>query len=306
VNDPETGASAKDRASAAIQIAALADGATEEAKRRAREAAAGPDLPITPLGSGSDYTPFVQHLGIASINLGYGGEGEQQGVYHSQYDTYEHFARFGDPGMRYEVVLAQTAGRLVMRAADADVAPLQFGDLAAGLQTNLDEVEKLTAVSRERSATQDRLLDQRAFDLVADPTKASAPPLRLGVVPDIDFAPLQAAITRLKASADAYDVALAAAPALSPTTQARLDAALIGVERALTDPRGLPGRPWYVHLIYAPGMLTGYGAKTLPGVREAIEGRRWPEAQDFIGRTATAIDAARTRIEAASAIVKGG
>ena len=81
---------------------------------------------------------------------------------------------------------------------------------------------------------------------------------------------------------------------------------LIGVERALTDPRGLPGRPWYVHLIYAPGMLTGYGAKTLPGVREAIEGRRWAEAQDFIGRTAAVIDAARARIEAAVAIVNGG
>ncbi|HEY1427255.1 MAG TPA: M28 family peptidase, partial [Caulobacteraceae bacterium] len=195
VKDPETGASAKDRASAAIQVAALSDGATEEAKRRAREAAAGPDLPVTPLGSGSDYTPFVQHLGIASINLGYGGEGEQQGVYHSQYDTYEHFARFGDPGMRYEVVLAETAGRLVLRAADADVAPLQFGDLAANLQTNLDEVEKLTAVSRERSAMQDRLLDQHAYDLAADPTKPSAAPPRLGVAPDIDFAPLQTAIT---------------------------------------------------------------------------------------------------------------
>jgi len=305
VKDPETGVGGKDRAAAAMEVAALADGATDEAKRRAREAAAGPDLPIRPLGSGSDYTPFVQHLGIASINLGYGGEGQQQGVYHSQYDTYEHFARFGDPGMRYEVTLAQTAGRLVLRTADAEVAPLQFGDLAANLRTNLDEVEKLAAVSRERAATQDRLLDQHAFDLAADPTKPSAPPPRLSVAPDLDFAPLETAIARLKASAEAYDAALAAAPELPAATQAKLDAVLIGVEHALTDPRGLPGRPWYVHLIYAPGMLTGYGAKTLPGVREAIEGRRWSEAQAFIGRTAAVIDAARERIEAATAIVKG-
>jgi N-acetylated-alpha-linked acidic dipeptidase len=305
VKDPETGASAKDRAMAALQVAGLADGATDEVKRRAKEAAIGPDLPILPLGSGSDYTPFVQHLGVASINLGYGGEGEQQGVYHSQYDTYEHFARFGDPGMVYGVVLAKTAGRLVLRAADADVAPLQFGDLAENLAANLDEVKKLTAATRERSATTDRLLDQHAFDLAADPTKASAPPPRDDAVPMLDFAPLESAIARLKASAADYDAALAAAPALPPATRAKLDAVLIGVEQSLTDPRGLPGRPWYVHLLYAPGMLTGYGAKTLPGVREAIEGRRWAEAQDFIARTAAVIDAARGRIEAATAILKG-
>ena len=306
VQDPETGASAKARSAAAMQVAALAEGATDEVRRRARDAAAGPDLPILPLGSGSDYTPFVQHLGVASINLEYGGEGEQAGVYHSQYDTYEHFARFGDPGMVYGVVLAKTAGRLVLRAADADVAPLQFGDLAANLAANLDEVKKLTDAMRERSATTDRLIDQRAFELAADPTKASAPPPRDDAVPALDFAPLETAIARLKASAADYDAGLAAAPALAPATRAKLDALLIGVEQSLTDPRGLPGRPWYVHLIYAPGLLTGYGAKTLPGVREAIEGRRWAEAQDFIARTAAAIDATRAKVDAATAIVKGG
>jgi N-acetylated-alpha-linked acidic dipeptidase len=158
---------------------------------------------------------------------------------------------------------------------------------------------------RERSATTDRLLDQRAFELAADPTKASAPPPRDDAVPAFDFAPLETAIAKLKASAADYDAALAAGPALTPPARARLDAVLISVEQALTDPRGLPGRPWFVHLIYAPGVLTGYGAKTLPGVREAIEGRRWAEAQEFIGRTAAAIDAARGRIEAATAIVKG-
>jgi N-acetylated-alpha-linked acidic dipeptidase len=306
VTDPETGASLKARAAAALQVAGLAEGATDEVKRLAKEAAAGQDLPIRPLGSGSDYTPFVQHLGIASINLVLGGEGEQGGVYHSQYDTYEHFARFGDPGMKYEVAMAQTAGRVVLRTADADVVPLQFGDLAANLAANLDDVKKLTVAMRERSATTDRLLDQHAFELAADPTKASAPPPREDVVPALDFTPLETAIAALKASAARYDDALAGAPALTPAAQAKLDGVLHGVEQALTDPRGLPGRPWYVHLIYAPGMLTGYGAKTLPGVREAIEGRRWAEAQDFIGRTALAIDAARARIDAATAIVKEG
>ena len=125
-------------------------------------------------------------------------------------------------------------------------------------------------------------------------------------MPALDFAPLDGAVTKLKASADAYDAALAAAGNLPPATRAKLDGVLIGVEHALTDPRGLPGRPWYQHLIYAPGMLTGYGAKTLPGVREAIEGRRWDEARDFIARTAAVIDAASARIDAATALVKGG
>ena len=101
-------------------------------------------------------------------------------------------------------------------------------------------------------------------------------------------------------------ITLAGVGALSPAKQARLDAVLIGVEHSLTDPAGLPGRPWYQHLIYAPGMLTGYGAKTLPGVREALEGRRWAEAQTYVGRTAAVLDAARAQIDAATAILKGG
>jgi N-acetylated-alpha-linked acidic dipeptidase len=306
VKDPETGVPSRQRALDALEVAGLADGASEEVKRRAKLAASGGDLPIGPMGSGSDYTPFVQHLGVTSVNIEYGGEGEQQGVYHSQYDTYEHFSRFGDPGMHYGVALAETAGRIVLRAADADVAPLQFGDLAAGIAQNLDEVRKLADTMRERSATTDRLLDANAFALAADPTQASAPPPRDDAVPTLDFGPLDTAVAKLKASAAAYDTALAAAGELPPATRAKLDGVLIGVEHALSDPRGLPGRPWYQHLIYAPGMLTGYGAKTLPGVREAIEGRRWAEAQDFIARTAAAIDAARGRIESATAVVKGG
>jgi len=306
VKDPETGVSALDRAQAGLQVRGLAPDATEDAKRAAKAATSGADLPISALGSGSDYTPFVQHLGIASINFEYGGEGEQAGVYHSQYDTYEHFSRFGDPGMVYGVVMAETGGRLVLRTADADVAPYQFADLAANIDQNISELHKLADGLRERSAAVDRLLDSRAFALADDPTKPTVAPDRLDVVPAIDFGPLDAAATRLKASARAYDAALAKAGALKPAAQAKLDAVLIGVEHSLTDPQGLPGRPWYQHLIYAPGMLTGYGAKTLPGVREALEGRRWAEAQAYIGRTAAALDAARARIDAATAILKGG
>ena len=204
------------------------------------------------------------------------------------------------------MALAETVGRLVLRAADADVAPLQFGDLAANIGSNLQDLHDLVASKRDSAATVDKLLDQNAYALAADPTVVSLPPPREDVVPAIDLAPLDAAVARLKTSAAAYDQALAGAGSLASAAQARLDGLLIGVEHGLTDPRGLPGRPWYQHLIYAPGLLTGYGAKTLPGVREAIEGGRWAEAADYVGRTARAIDAASARIDAATALLKGG
>jgi N-acetylated-alpha-linked acidic dipeptidase len=304
VRDPETGVSVLERTVDQIAVRGAAPDATEAEQRLAKIASAGPDLPIGPLGSGSDYSAFVQHLGVASISLEYTGEEQQGGVYHSQYDTFEHYARFGDPGFRYGVALAQTAGRLVLRTADAEVVPLQFDELAANIAANLDDLKTVTDTMRQRSASTDALLDRNAFALTADPTQIHVPPPREDAVPRIDFGPLDTATRRLKASAEAYDAAQAAAGPLAPTTPARLDGLIIGVEHALTDPRGLPGRPWYQHLIYAPGVLTGYGAKTLPGVREAIEGRRWSEAGDFVIRTAQAIDAASARIDQAAALLK--
>ena len=305
VKDPETGVSVRDRTLDYIAVRGLAPDASEGEKRLAKAASAGPDLPIGPLGSGSDYTPFVQHLGIASINIEFSGEEQQGGVYHSQYDTFEHYVRFGDPGFRYGVALAQTAGRLVLRTADADVAPLRFGGLATNVEANAKELHELVTSMRERASATNALLDRNAFALAANPDATSAPPPRETVVPAIDLAPLDAAVARLKTSAEAYDTALAAAGPTSPATQAKLDGVVMGVEHALTDTRGLPGRPWYRHLIYAPGLLTGYGAKTLPGVREAIEGSRWTEAADYITRTAAALDAASARIDTATALLKG-
>ena len=302
VRDPETGVSVRDRARAAIQVEALAPGASPELKAQAKLAAGDGDLPLGNLGSGSDYTPFVQHLGIASINLGYSGEGQSGGVYHSAYDSFDHFAKFGDPGFVYSVVLAKTAGRLVLRAADAEVAPMRFGDLAATVAAQTEELKTLVKTQNETAIASNRLLDGKAFHLAADPTISSGDPERLEPAPAIDFAPLDAAVARLKASAAAYDAA--AARDVSPAAAARTDAALQGVEMTLTDSRGLPGRPWYRHLIYAPGLLTGYGSKTLPGVREAIESRRWAEASEFIGRTAAALDAASARIDQATAALK--
>ena len=157
---------------------------------------------------------------------------------------------------------------------------------------------------REQIDTTNRLLDAKAFDLAADPSKSSAPPPRYEAVPPLDFAPLDGAITRLAASAKAFDDAAIAAGDLTPAKRARLNALIGEVEHTLTDQRGLPGRPWYRHLIYAPGVLTGYGAKTLPGVREAIEGRRWAEAGEFIGRTGNVLKACADKLDAATALLK--
>ena len=303
VRDPETGASVRDRAVAEIQVSALASGASEALKARAKKAAVSGHLPVGDMGSGSDYTTFVQHLGIPSLNIAYGGEGQSGGVYHSAYDTFEHFERFGDPGMVYGVVMARTGGRLALRAADADLLPLQFNDFADTVGGEVAELKKLLITEREKSAVVNRLLDQKAFALAADPTISWGPPDRESEVPALDFAPLDTALVRLKASAAAYDQASAAGASLQPAQLAKANAVLQSVEQAMTDARGLPGRPWYRHLIYAPGLLTGYGAKTLPGVREAIEGRRWGEAADYIGRTAAVLNAVSAKLDEATKLL---
>jgi N-acetylated-alpha-linked acidic dipeptidase len=306
VIDPETGVSVAQRARAAARVAAAGAGASEELKRAGYLAAAGGELPFGALGSGSDYTPFVQHLGIASLNLEFGGENPEGGVYHSLYDDFEHYDRFGDPGYVYAVALAQTMGRIVLRAADAEVDPFAFQSLAGRVSAEIAELKSLHADARRRSQETGKLLDDHAYRLAADARQTHVDPPRPGPVPDLDFRALDTAAARLKAAASAYDAGLGQAPALDATRRARLNGLLRSVEASLTDPEGLPRRPWYRHLLYAPGVLTGYGAKTLPGVREAIEGDRWDEAQAYIGRTARVITAAATQIEAATGLLGGG
>ncbi|MBV8684459.1 MAG: M28 family peptidase [Caulobacteraceae bacterium] len=301
VRDPETGVSVRQRGMAATDVRAAAPDATPEAKEMAKSQREAGQYPIGAMGSGSDYTPFVQHLGIASINLGYGSEGASGGVYHSAYDTFTHYERFGDPGLVYGVALAQTGGRLVLRAADADLEPFAFGSVASTVSGEIDDLEKLVSTERDQDQAVDRLLQQKAYHLAADPHERWGAPEAREAAPALDFAPLNAAVARLKASAQAYDAA-ATKPAPADR-RAQADAILQQTEQALTDPRGLPNRPWYINLIYAPGVLTGYGAKTLPGVREAIEGRRWTEASEYIRRTATALDALSQRLDDATRLL---
>jgi N-acetylated-alpha-linked acidic dipeptidase len=292
VTDPQTGVSVFDRRHARR----LANGATDDL-------AAAEDHRINALGSGSDYTPFLQHLGIASLNLGFGGE-SGGGSYHSIFDSFDHYTRFIDPTFEYGIALAQTAGRAVLRLADAELLPWDFTAFEATVTRYADEVIALTDEMREETERQNRLLRDGRFELAADPTKTYAPPDAEDPVPHLNFAPVRNALVGLAASARAHDVArraLVAADDRLSTDQAReVDRILFRTERAMTHPDGLPGRSWFVHQIYAPGFYTGYGVKTLPGVREAIEERAWEEAQRQIARLADTLRQVASEVDRAT------
>ena len=303
VRDPEQPVSILQRQRAAIGAHAFTDPSARE-DALAKRAAAGGDLPIGALGSGSDYSSFVQHLGIPSINLGFGGEDEQGGIYHSLYDTFEHYVRFGDPKFEYGVALGQTAGRMVLRSADADVLPFAFEPFADTVGTYVDELKKLVTTGREKTEATNRLVRSNAFATAADPTRTSIAPAIEEPAPRIDFTVLDQAVVRLKAAAHNYDAALAKGEPASAAKRAEANTILQTVDQTLLDPEGLPGRPWFKNLAYAPGILTGYGAKTLPGVREALESRRWTEAQTYIARTAKVLNAYAERVDRAAAALK--
>jgi N-acetylated-alpha-linked acidic dipeptidase len=252
------------------------------------------DLRIEALGSGSDYTPFLQHLGIASLNIGYGGE-EGGGSYHSIYDSFDYYTRFGDPNFEYGLVLVRTCGRVILRLADADALPCEFSDFADTIGKYVKEVTKLADDLRDGTVETNRLISERMLVAVADPKQTFVEPRMKPEVPYLNFAPLENALATLRRSADKFEKArddTSKHGGFPPTATDRpsLDKALLQLERCLTRPEGLPRRPWYQHLIYAPGFYTGYGVKTLPGVREAIEQRNWTEASQQIEIAAEAIE----------------
>jgi N-acetylated-alpha-linked acidic dipeptidase len=308
VPDPETGVSVAARQRASLMVAGYGGGASERQRKDARLASTGADLPLEALGSGSDFTPFLQHLGIAALNLTYTGEEDQGGVYHSAYDTFEHYTRFGDPGEKYGVAGAQTVGRLVLRMAAAEVVPMQFTGFAEAIGEYVAELHRLADDKRRDAEELAKLLEQNAFALATDPTRSVGPPAREPDVPYFELAPLDNVAARLNRSARVYDELyarfLAGAVRLTARQKSDLDDLLRGMEQTLTDERGLPGREWYRHLIYAPGTLTGYGAKTLPGVREGIEQGRFDEANRYIPITAAALSAYCDRLDRALALLR--
>lgn len=302
VTDPQTQASVGERLRARMMVSAASADADPEDKANGERVDKGGDLPIYALGSGSDYSAFLEHLGIASLNLGFGGEDDQNGVYHSRYDTFEHYVRFGDPGFAYGVALSKVAGRVVLRMADADLLPMRFGDFGSTLTRYVDELHALVDSTRKATAQQHRLLDVRAYALETDPTRPVAPPARDSDVPAIDLTPLDKAASGLARSAQAFDRAYAAQAArgfdLPDAKKAQVNALMGRMEQALGSADGLPGRPWFRHMVYAPGLLTGYGTKTLPGVREALESRRWEEAGRYARVTASVLDDYRAQLDA--------
>jgi N-acetylated-alpha-linked acidic dipeptidase len=307
VTDPETTVSIGKRLRAKMEVGGTKKGATEEAKADAK-AAIDPskDFPLQALGSGSDYSAFLEHLGLPTLDIGFEEEGSSGGVYHSRYDTFEHFERFGDPGLVYTALLAKTVGRLVLRAADADLPLQQAGDFADTVSGYLEQVKKLETDKRNAALVQSKMLAGDAFRLAADPTKTSAAPTALLPVPPIDLKPMDLAVTRLTASAKAYDAACAQNGArLAPAARMRVASLMQTIDQTLAPAVGLPERTWFKNLIYAPGRYTGYGAKTLPGLTEAIEEERWADANAYARFTADALNAYSARLDQATAVLNG-
>ena len=295
VIDPQTRVSVAERARARRVLDSRADDRKDVRDRR--------DLRISALGSGSDYTPFLQHLGIASLNIGYGGE-DDGGEYHSVYDSFDLYTRFKDPTFEYGIALAQTVGRAEMRLADADVLPFEFTAFADTLGRYVTEVGKLSDEMREETEEVNRRLRDRTYQIAADPKQVELPPSPRPPVPYISLAPLQNAKARVDESAKAFDAAWKARTSpLSADAQKSLDGVLMSAERTLTRSEGLPRRPWFVHHVYAPGFYTGYGVKTLPGVREALEQREWTQAEEQARLVAGLLEGLAAQIDRATVIV---
>lgn len=279
-------------------------GENAEARREALDRA---DLRISALGSGSDYSPFLQHLGIASLNIGFGGE-DGGGSYHSIYDSFDHYTRFSDYDFAYGVALAQVAGRVCLRFADADVLPFEFTNFAETVNKYSREVTKLADDLREETAVKNKMLQSGAYAAIADPKKTYVAPTAKDPVPFLNFAPLGNALARLQVSAQNYTTSMksltTAGKAMTPEARKLIDQALIKTERTLVREEGLPRRGWYKHQIYAPGFYTGYGVKTLPGIREAIEQRNWKEAGEQINFAAAALDRLSDEIDRAVSLAQ--
>ena len=230
--------------------------------------------------------------------MGFGGEDATGGSYHSVYDSFHHFTTFDDPGLKYGAALSKLVGRLVLRAADADRPIARYGDFAGVVARYVDEVKKLAADRREKDRALATATADGAFRLASNPDDPAVAPADKGVTPMIDMLALEDASDRLVKSARAADAALGGFDTLPPAVRARIDVSLRDIDQLLLDPQGLPIRPWYRNLIYAPGRFTGYGAKTLPAVREAIEERRFDDARAYIPRTAAVLNAYSDRLDA--------
>jgi N-acetylated-alpha-linked acidic dipeptidase len=230
------------------------------------EEALPPGFHLGALGAGSDYVAFIDHLGVASLNLGFGGP-NLNGVYHSIYDDPQWFEQFGDPGFVYGAALSQVTATTLLRLANAPLLPFEFGEFSSTVHRYVDQIKKLSG-------------------------------------PKVDLQPVLTELQKTEADARAFEAIVKAAVAQSDTARlAKANQALYETERGLVLRKGLPGRDWYRHQIYAPGMYTGYGVKTLPGIREAAEASRWEEAASEVKDVAEALQQFNQHIEEATRVL---
>lgn len=284
VQDPESGVTVWKRA----QAKRIADAKDAEARATIRSRV---DMQLAPLGSGTDYTSFQHHLGVPSLNLGYGGE-DDGGIYHSIYDDFYWYTHFSDTDFVYGKALAQTVGLTVMRLADADVLPYRFTNLADATHDYLKEVQELLKQKQEQVKEQNREVEDGVFAVTNDPRRPKVAPKLEVVPPYVNFAPLQNAADALAKSGEHYNKALAAVLKGSPDAakMTALNAKLLTAERLLLNDGGLPTRPYYKHMLYAPGLYTGYSPKTVSGIRESIELKDYKLAESEVPRVAKAVN----------------
>jgi N-acetylated-alpha-linked acidic dipeptidase len=286
IQDPQTGVTIFER-----QRANRATEATTTAAKK--EILNSTTYPLGAMGSGSDYSSFIQHVGVPSLNIGFGGENEG-GEYHSIYDSYDHYSKYKDPGFAYGVTLAQTAGRAALRLSEADALPFDFTALHKTVKGYITELMNNVEQMREKVKVENELVNTKAYAVAADPTEGLKLPTTVEDVPYVDFAPILNALTRLEKAAQQVEQIKANADAQK---LAAINAKIYAAEQSLLMTNGLPRRPWYKHSLYAPGFYTGYGVKTIPGVREAIEQKDWSETKTQIGEVAAAVNRLATYLE---------
>ncbi|MGK2863518.1 MAG: transferrin receptor-like dimerization domain-containing protein, partial [Chitinophagaceae bacterium] len=295
VMDPQTGVSIKERKYALNIINA------DKLKRT--KLLGDKNMKLSALGAGSDWGGFLQHLGISSINVGFGGEADGD-QYHSVYDSYDHFTRFIDPGFQYGVALSKTTGRIILRLANADVLPVDFNSFYKTMNEYITEIKTFLDQSRTETEDELKMHKNKLFDLARDPTKIYHAPKVKGIVPHLNFSSLENAMEQLKKSSEEFNQLYKVAMNLAVEKQIKLNHVLYTAERSLLQSKGLPRRPWYRHQVYAPGFYTGYGVKTVPGIREAIEQRYWEEAQENIELVAKTMEAYTDQINEAVNLMK--
>ena len=292
VRDPRMDISLKERKRADLKLNSNSEQKQRDAEKRS-------DIRINPLGSGSDYTPFLQHLGIASANIAFGGEGGG-GSYHTLYDTYEHYTTWRDPGLVYGVSLAQVAGRATLRLANSQRLPFEFSGFVDNIDLYISELEDLADTMRKDTSKQNNRIADGTYAAALDPTKTIVPPKIKDNVPYFSFSPLKNALAKLKDSVADFE---SYAGMHKQTTQ-EINNLLYTVERLMIREEGLPGRDWYKHYIYAPGYYTGYGVKTIPAVREAIEQRKYDQVEKQIHLSAEVIENIALRVNKIVTLLK--